>query len=63
MTIWGVTGDLNAKIRVKNKKQSIWDNEMDILNNGMEYCDPSALYYRSTLYLNRKLIKRGTNGI
>ena len=34
--------DLNAKIRVKIKKQPILNNEMDILYNGMDCGDPLA---------------------
>ena len=46
MTIKVVTADLNAKIRVKIKKQSILNNEMNILNNGMECGDRLAPNYR-----------------
>ena len=63
MTIRGVTEDLNDKTRVKIKEQPILNNEMDILNIGMDWQDPSAPNYRYILYLNRKLIKRGTKGI
>ena len=37
--------DLTAKIRVKIKKKSILNNEMDILNNGMDCGDLLAPHY------------------
>ena len=47
-----------SKIRVKIKKQLILNKEMDILNNGMDWCDRLVPTYRYTLYFIRKLIKR-----
>ena len=51
------------EIRVNIEKQPILNNEMDILNNGMDWQDPSAPNYRYILYLDRKLITRGTKCI
>ena len=51
------------EIRVNIEKQPILNNEMDILNNGMDWQDPSAPNYRYILYLNRKRIKKRTKGI
>ena len=56
--ITGVTKDLNIELRVNIEKQPILNNEMNILNNGMDWQDPSAPTYRYILYLDRKLIKR-----
>ena len=58
MTIRGVTEDLMSKIRVNIKKLPILNNDMDILNNGMDWCDHLVPSYRYTLYFIRKLIKR-----
>ena len=37
--------DLNIEIRVKIKKLPILNNEMDILNNGMDCCDPLTPHF------------------
>ena len=40
--IRGVTKDLKIELRVNIEKQPILNNEMEILNYGMDWQDPSA---------------------
>ena len=51
-----VTKDFNIEIRVNIEEYPILNNEMNILNNGMDWQDPSVPNYRYILYFDRTLL-------